>query len=204
MCAATTGSSVSKDHQTAQSSGQETRMPPGPHALCTAQLQGAPSQSQQHQWQPWSCSAQSAPLHTMALDTCAEQVTFPRGQPFRETVPAPLVPVVQQNWPAYPSLRTVCTSSVLGSGGLCISEPLPESRLSVPCPGSGPQEPLLGLRPWVKEAGPPQTFPKCSVWFALDFWRKVAMRLQVVKLGSCHQRVLLHSGPNISTLPTSI
>lgn len=107
-------------------------MPPGPHILCTAQLQGAPSQSQQHKWHPWSCSVQPTPLHTMALDTSAEQVKFPRDQSFREAGLVPLVPAFLQNWLVDPNLKITWASSVLVGGSLCILEPLPE--IKPPCP----------------------------------------------------------------------
>ena len=104
-----------------------TGMLPGPHALCTAQLQGAPSQSQQHLW---GCGAQHSPLHRVIVTASAEQVKFPGCQPFGEIGPTPLVPDFWQNCLVGLSLRIMWASSVLGSGSLCMLEPLPGNKTS--------------------------------------------------------------------------
>lgn len=81
--------------------------------------------------------------------------------------PSWLVPALWQNWLVGPSLRIMWASSVQGSGGVCILEPLPISGLPTPCTGSGPEEPLHSPEPG-EALGLWQTFLKCSVWFAED------------------------------------
>lgn len=105
-----------------------TGMLPGPHALCTAQLQGAPSQSQQHKQHLWSCGTQPAPLRRVIVTTSAEQVKVPGRQCFREIGPTPLAPAFWQNCLVGLSLRITWASSVLGSGSLCMLEPLPGNK----------------------------------------------------------------------------
>ena len=82
-----------------------TGMLPGPHALCTAQLQGAPSQSHQHKLHLWGGGTQPAPLHRGTVTTAAEQVKVPGRQRFREIAPTPLAPAFWQNCLVGLSLR---------------------------------------------------------------------------------------------------
>lgn len=137
---------------------------------------------------PWICNAQPGLPLTLALNTSTQQARFPHGQPFREAGPTPQVSALWWNCLVGPNLRPARTASVLGSEG------------SLP-PGAIARKyalhALTQLRSrgasWETESG--WTFLRSSVWFAmdspaLDFWEKVAVKLQVVKFGNCPQKGL--------------